>query len=66
VGTHLVGLFGHGDRGTDLGSATAVDNTVIPDEVANDADGVVESALGLVDDLGGVSILIFVVSRRSE
>lgn len=51
MGTHLVGLLGDSNRGTDLCSTTAVHHSVIPDEVANDTDGVVESTLGLVDDL---------------
>lgn len=61
MGTHLVGLFRHGNRGTDLSSAAAVHDTVIPDEVTNDADGVVESALGLVDDLDGSAAILLVV-----
>ena len=47
----LVGLLGNGDRGADLGRASSVDDPVVTDEVPDDADGVVQSSFGLVDDL---------------
>ena len=42
------------DRETagDFGRAAAVDDAVVADEVADDAEGVVKRALGFVDDLG--------------
>lgn len=49
--THLVGLFRDGDRSTDLGGTTTVHHTVIPDQVAHNADGIMQRTLSLVDDL---------------
>lgn len=51
VATDLVGLLGHGEAAGDLGRAAAVDDAVVADEVAHDAEGIVQCALGLVDDL---------------
>lgn len=51
-----------GQRAGDLGSATAVDDTVVADKVADYTEGIVEGALGLVDDLGVVTCQL----RRSE
>lgn len=41
-----------------LGGAAAVDDTVVANEVPDDAEGVVEGSLRLVDDLGDVSLCI--------
>ena len=41
---------GNLERAGDLGGAASVDDAVAADEVAHDADGVVQRALRLVDD----------------
>lgn len=51
----LVGLVRDGDGARNLGCASAVDDAVVADEVADDAEGVVERSLGLVDDLRAVT-----------
>lgn len=47
---NLIGGLGDSQRAGNLGSTTTVDNTVITDQVADDADGIVERALSLVND----------------
>lgn len=50
------GVF-DGERTCDLGGTTTVYDAVIADEVTNHAEGVMQGALGLIDDLGVVSAL---------
>lgn len=47
----VVGGLGNGDGASDFGGSSSVDDAVVADEVADDTECVVESALGLVDDL---------------
>eukprot|EP00962_Isochrysis_galbana_P018199 scaffold5240_cov116-Isochrysis_galbana.AAC.7 len=49
-GAALVGLLGNLDRARNLGRAPAVHDPVVADQVAHHADGVVERALGFVQD----------------
>mmetsp|Transcript_8220 Transcript_8220/g.9954 ORF Transcript_8220/g.9954 Transcript_8220/m.9954 type:complete len:568 (-) Transcript_8220:99-1802(-) len=52
----LVGLLGDGDRASELGGATTANDVIVLDHVADDADGVMEAALGLIaDSLGATS-----------
>jgi len=46
----LVSLFGDIEAAGDFGSAAAVDDSGITDEVSDDADGIVKRSLGLGDD----------------
>lgn len=48
--TCLSSVLGNGDGAGQFGSSAAVDDLVVADEVANDAEGVVETALGLLHD----------------
>jgi len=48
--TDLVGLLRNSDGAGKLGGTTATNNIVVLDHVTDDADGVVEAALGLVTD----------------
>lgn len=49
--TYGISVLGDGKAACDLSSSTTVDNTVVADEVADNADGVVKTALGLLNDL---------------
>jgi hypothetical protein len=42
----------HRQAAGNFGRTTAIDNAVVADKVSHDAKGIVERALGLVDDLG--------------
>lgn len=46
----LVRLLGDGERAGELAGAAAVDDGAVADEVAGDAEGVVDAALGLLED----------------
>lgn len=46
----LVRLLGDGEGAGELAGAAAVDDGVVADEVAGDAEGVVDAALGLLED----------------
>ena len=46
----LVRLLGHGEGAGELAGAAAVDDGAVADEVAGDAEGVVDAALGLLED----------------
>lgn len=48
--SHRVGGLGDGESAADLSGTTTVHDSVVADQVACDADGVVQGALGLVDD----------------
>ena len=48
---YLVGGLFDGERAGDFCGAAAVHDAVVLDEVADHAEGVVEGALGFVDDL---------------
>jgi len=49
-GRHLVGGLRHGERASDLWRATTVHHSVVPDEVSRDAQGVVKTPLGLLQN----------------
>lgn len=49
--TNLVCSLGYSDRAADLSGTPAVDDTVIDNEIACGADGIVQGAFGLVDNL---------------
>ena len=49
--SHLVCLLADGDRASDLSGSTSIDDAGAPDQIADDAEGVVHAALGLVNDL---------------
>ena len=46
----LVAGLRHGERARDLGRAAAIHDAVVADQIAHHAEGVVEGALGLLDD----------------
>ena len=48
---YVVGGVSDGDGAGDFGGTTTVDDAVVADEVPDDAESVVEGALGLIDDL---------------
>ena len=50
-GLHLVSLPGDRDRAAYFGSTTTIDDPIIDDKVANNADRIVQGAFRLVDDL---------------
>ena len=45
-----------GEGAGDFGSSSSVDDAVVSDEVAHNAESVVEGALGFIDNLGVFSI----------
>lgn len=49
--SNLVSGLGDSDTADNFGSSTTVDDSVVSDQVSDDADGIVQRALGLVDDL---------------
>lgn len=50
-GTYLDSSVLDGEGAGNLSGTTAVDDTVIADQVADDAEGVVQGSLSLVDEL---------------
>ena len=49
--THIISGLGNSNRRSDLSGSSSVNDSVINNQVSNDADGIVKSSLGLVDDL---------------
>lgn len=50
--SHLVGRLADGQGARDFSSASPVHHAVVPDEVPDDAQGVVKGPLCFLDDLG--------------
>jgi hypothetical protein len=49
--TDLVRCLGNGDRSTDLGGASSVDDSVVSNQVSNDTDSIVQCSLCFINDL---------------
>jgi hypothetical protein len=47
----FVGFTSDGEGASDLSGSSTVDNSRVADEGADNAEGVMESTLGLIDDL---------------
>ena len=48
---HLVGALGNGDTGANLGRTATINDTVVANQITDDAESIVQCPLGLVNDL---------------